>query len=143
LIYIQEISMDRRTTRSCERRVGLYIDHPESLTADNSTGDTGLPDRQPHVLWSHFHWPPAQAVLENASENMYRPACIVCLCTSDVLPSPSLATIYTQQLSLRRQAEKFAHTGATSPCSRGSVNLETVSCVCLYKQFQKLTNIAW
>jgi hypothetical protein len=45
LIYIQEISMDRTTTRSCARRAGLYIDHPESLTADNSTGDAGLPDR--------------------------------------------------------------------------------------------------
>jgi hypothetical protein len=45
LIYIQEISMDRTTTRSCVRRAGLYIVHPESLTADNSTGDAGLPDR--------------------------------------------------------------------------------------------------
>jgi hypothetical protein len=43
--YIQEISVDRTMTRSCARRAGLYIDHPESLTADNSIGDAGLPDR--------------------------------------------------------------------------------------------------
>jgi hypothetical protein len=33
--------------------------------------------KQPPVLWSHFHWPPAQAVLENASENGYKPAVLV------------------------------------------------------------------
>jgi hypothetical protein len=43
--------------------------------------ETGV-RKQPSVMLSHFHWPLAQAVLENASENGYTPSCIVCLCTS-------------------------------------------------------------
>jgi hypothetical protein len=59
----------------------------ESISTDGSLSEPRFPQavqKQSSVLWSHFHWAPAQTVLKNASENGYRPACIVCVCTSDI-----------------------------------------------------------
>jgi hypothetical protein len=39
--------------------------------------------KQPPVMLSHFHQPPAQTVLKNTSENRYRPTCIVYLLVAE------------------------------------------------------------
>jgi hypothetical protein len=65
----------------------MYMYIFNNIKISNITGayGNGFPQavrKHPPVMLSHFHWPSAQAVLKNANLNGYRPACIVCLCTS-------------------------------------------------------------
>jgi len=57
------------------------------------------------VALAHFYWPPAQAVLENATRNRLATAYIVCPCTSGytcVIELPRESYIYYSVLFIER-----------------------------------------